>query len=99
MLGVPSLEARRHAADLIFIFKTIRNLLDIDANSCGIQLMSSITRGNGINLCVRRASAKYIAKSLCYRAAKAWNDLPVDLKSAKSLPIFKSKLQSYMSFD
>ena len=99
LLGVPSLETRRHVTDLIFLFKAIRNLMDMDANLCGIQLLSSNSRGNGINLCVRGASANYIAKSLCYRAAKLWNDLPADLKTAKSLPVFKSKLQTHMSIN
>ena len=99
LLGVPSLEMRRHVTDLIFIFKAIRNLMDMDANLCGIQLLSSSTRVNGINLCVRGASANYIAKSLCYRAAKVWNDLPADLKTAKSLQVFKNKLQTHMSIN
>ena len=35
-------------------------------------------------------------RSLKFRAVKYWNSLPNELKSIKSLPVFKRKLKDYL---
>ena len=50
----------------------------------------------GVNLCVRRVKSNCIKRSFSYRIPKDWNELPMDIKSAKSLAVFKNKLWFYL---
>ena len=81
-LGMPTLQFRRRAFELIFTYKLMHGLIDVDAKAIGLQMLSSNTRGNGVNVCVRRAKSNCIKKSFSYRIPKDWNELPMDIKSA-----------------
>ena len=95
-LGMPTLQLRRRALDLIFTNKLMHGLIDVDAKTIGLQMLSSNTRGNGVNLCVRRAKSNCIKRSFSYRIPKDWNELPINIKSSKSLAAFKNKLWFYL---
>ena len=95
-LGMPTLQLRRRALDLSFTHKLIHGLIDVDAKAIGLHMMSSNTRGNCVNLCVRRAKSNCIRRSFSYRIPKDRNELPMDIKSAKSLAVFKNKLWFYL---
>ena len=74
----------------------MHGLIEVDAKAIGLQMFSSNTRGNGVNLCVRCARSTCIKSSFSYRIPKDWNELPMDIKSAKSLAVFKKKLWFYL---
>ena len=95
-LGMPTLQLRRRALDYIFTYKLLHSLVDVDAKAIGLQMLSLNTRGNGVNLCVRHAKSNCIKRSFSYRIPKDWNELPIDIKSAKSLAVFKNKLWFYL---
>ena len=95
-LGMPTLQFRGRALDLIFNYKLMYGLIDVDAKAIDLQIFSSNTRGNSVNLCVRRVKSNCIKRSFSYRIPKDWNELPMDIKSAKSLAVFKNKLWFYL---
>ena len=74
----------------------MHGLIDVDAKAIGLQMLSSNTQGNGVNLYVRRAKSNCIKRSFSYRIPKDWNELPMDIKFAKSLAVFKNKLWFYL---
>ena len=95
-LGMPTLQLRRRALDLILTYKLMHGLIDVDAKAIGLQMLSSNTRGNGVNLCVRCAKLNCIKRLFSYRIPMDWNELPMVIKSAKSLAVFKNKLWFYL---
>ena len=95
-LSMPTLQLRRRALDLIFTYKLIHGLIDVDAKTIGLQMLSSNTRSNGVNLCMSRAKSNCIKRSFSYRIPKDWNEQPMDSKSAKSLAVFKNELWFYL---
>ena len=66
-LGMPTLQLRRRALDLIVTYKLMHGLVDVDAKAIGLQILPSNTRGNGVYLCVRRAKSNCIKRSFSYR--------------------------------
>ena len=53
--------------------------------------------GDSLNLKVRRTCLKtYGYRSFAHAAPVMWNVLPVEIKSASSLDVFKSKLKAYI---
>ena len=91
-LGISSLQSRRHSSDLIFAYKLLHGFIDVETKACGMQLISSNTRGNGINLNVHPAKSSCVAKMFSHSVPKVWNKLPIDINLAKSFTIFKNKL-------
>lgn len=96
ILNLESLENRGIKSDLILTYKIINNLIDIDQNTIFI-----------INPCVdkynlRRHESHLRTKTIAHsstrqqffshRTINIWNKLPNEVIKAKSLPIFKSKL-------
>ena len=75
-IGIPSLKARRQLADLIFVFKLLKYLIDIDYFSVDIKLSNNNTRYGGINLERCGATSQLVAECYKYRIGKMWNSLP-----------------------
>ena len=98
ILGLPSLNARREAADLTFAFKVLHGLIDADAISIGIQTLSSKTRDNEENLVIRRATSFYVAKSYTVTELleRGTNCMPQAIKTSVSLRTFKDKLWGHL---
>lgn len=51
--------------------------------------------GTGL-LIVLRTNTKHGEAAFCHYASRSWNNLPEDIRSAPTLPIFKSKLKTFM---
>ena len=51
--------------------------------------------GTGL-LTVPRTKTKHGEAAFCYYATQSWNKLPEDLRSAPTLPVFKTKLKTFM---
>lgn len=50
------------------------------------------------NMLQPRAKTSYYANSFTFRTAQAWNNLPIQLKSAKSMSEFKRLLKQHLGF-
>jgi Reverse transcriptase (RNA-dependent DNA polymerase) len=96
VINLPQLQTRRLAADLIYAYKCLHGYVDIQPDQIGLSFVTSVTRGNGINLAVQRASTCYVARSFNYRIAEQWNRLPLNVKIAPSLSSFKNRLWSHL---
>ena len=89
-LGLMSLKERRERGDMIEVFKILKGLTRIDASDFwevrdarnGARLVKELAT-NG-----RRQRQNFFT----YRIVQRWNLLPVDLKTAPSLAVFKNKL-------
>ena len=89
-LGLMSLKERRERGDMIEVFKILKGLTRIDASDFwevrdarnGARLVKELAT-NG-----RRQRQNFFT----YRVVQRWNLLPVDLKTAPSLAVFKNKL-------
>ncbi len=94
-LRMPTLLARRSYLDLKFMHKLLHKQYDIQPRDLGVEYLSSRTRGDSLNLVVRRPKNTAIAKTYPFRIQKQWNQLPVLIKACNSHQKFKSKLQTF----
>lgn len=94
-LNILSLQDRRIRNDLLLMFKILRGLSDISFSSYfKIQTLPYSLRGGEIKITplASHCSPAWI-NSFFNRAPKYFNKLPQEISSAKSLQIFKHKLQ------
>ena len=82
------MSTRRKAADITFAYKLLHGLVDIEPATVGVRLLSSNTRGSGVNLCVDKATSVRVGKCFNFRIAKIWNELPLAVKMASSTASF-----------
>ncbi len=68
------------ASNTIALHSAYLQWLGIESSEVGVTLFSVPTQGFGVNLYVKRPTAKYVAKSYNYRIAKLWNSLPMTLQ-------------------
>ena len=99
-LGLPSLERRRYRADLIQLFKIIQDLDSVESRTWFkiVNLTRPNTRAINSNHGVINFEIPFKRTELsknffCVRAAKFWNDLPVNVKKAPNIAIFKKKIR------
>ena len=99
-LGITSLQRRREKFTIILVWKIKNNLIPNDIN-----LEFSInTRNSQIRAVVKplpRSRGKLLSSyenSFAIRAAKLFNKLPSKLIEVSSLPLFKFRLEKYLSF-
>ena len=76
MLGLKSLQLRRLYQDLIYAYKIIFHLVDLD--SCKFFLInpSRATRGHAYKLFVQQSRVDVRKYFFCNRVIKIWNSLP-----------------------
>ena len=91
-LNLPTLESRRHIADLVTVYKLLRGHLDVNAADLDVVCSSTRTRGCGVNLVVPRAINNTVHHVFGYRISRLWNDLPLSVKLAPSVAAFRHKL-------
>ena len=88
-------QSRDKQQSLILLFKCIRNIgLKYIRDSFSIRETSYNLRGNGVNLCVPKFNLNFMRNSFTHQRAQLWNKLPVDVKLADNVHIFKTKLRS-----
>ena len=97
-LGMESLEVRRIKNDLVFLFKIVHNLVDIDFSSF-FQLNSFSghnLRRHSLHI-TRQLTPKTNTRSHFYshRVIKYWNMLPNDIVCSDTLATFKLRLKKW----
>jgi len=98
-LGVQTLEDRRRRGDAIEIFKTINGFNDVDPATWfnfvrdrhDLNTRSFVDNG----IVPEKASLNIRRNFFTNRAAKVWNSLPTDIKSATSVNAFKNGYDYY----
>ena len=99
ILGLASLTLRHKAADLVLTFKLLHNLIDFDPQSVGVCSSTANTRSRVMNLSVSRATTLRVSGTFSHRIIGLWNSLPLDVKHAPTLPVFKKRLWTYFGPD
>ena len=90
-LHLPTLRSRRSRADLVTVFKALHGSLGVEASDLGLIVWDSQkTHSCGTDLKVHRAVTNKIAKTVNFQISKVWNKLPVAVKTASFLRIFKN---------
>ena len=94
-VGFPNLQTRREHQLAILMYKIKHKMLpnyliDIFTNTSEIHDYS--TRQNEFNFALPKPNTNFKKKSFSYRGAEAWNGLSRDLKSAKSIFSFRTKI-------
>ena len=94
-LGLPTLEYRRERANIIQVYKI---LLDIDkAHRENLFQMAAYTstRGHPLKLFKKRCRLNLRKNYFSQRVIDQWNGLPINLVTAPSLNVFKSRLNKF----
>ena len=95
-MNLETLEIRGIKSDLILTYKIINNLIDIDQNT--IFIINPCLEKYNLRRHESHLRTKTIAHSsirqqfFSHRTINIWNKLPNEVIKAKSLPIFKTKL-------
>ncbi len=94
-LQLPLLELRRLHIDLIWAYKIIHGLVDLDSADF-FQFSTSQTRGHTKKLYPKKSYSWLSGRVNFFssRIISLWNSLPDDVVTASSLSEFKSKMQS-----
>jgi hypothetical protein len=81
ILKQPTLESRRSRADLIYLFKILSGLVDVNlkkyfVQSSNVSACDMNLRGNAFKLFVPKPRTDMLKFSFVYRVSKSWNALP-----------------------
>jgi len=101
ILNQSSLKARRTRADLIFLYKIIHGLVDVNLKklftlSADVTVCNRTLRGHALKLQRPKPRTDMLKFDYVYRVIDDWNALPVAIAEAMSLSIFKQKLSAYL---
>lgn len=102
VLKILPLSFRREIADLVFLYKCIYHIIDVDFSDV-LQFYthnnSSHTRSNTVNTLLKVHPTRTESFKLSYfnRAIFLWNALPIEIQSCKSLKAFKSRITDFYS--
>ncbi|XP_071941143.1 uncharacterized protein [Antedon mediterranea] len=91
-LGLPTLNYRRRRADIIQVFKIIKGLDDIEAETFFDFREDSRTRGHQFKLRKPRARLKIRSHSFSCRIVNTWNNLYHTTVQAENINAFKDQL-------
>ena len=94
-LKLPSLQYRRLRGDLIEVYKILHNIYDpVTTKKLLTKVPStSVTRkSNSLNLTKQRTNKNAYKNFFTNRINNVWNNLPNDIVNAKSLNIFKNRI-------
>ena len=94
-LGIPPLQYRRLRADMIEVFKIFNGIDIINKETLFPAPMSQITRGHPIKIHKKFSRTNIRKYSFSQRVVSAWNALPEDIVTAKTLNILKNKLNNH----
>ena len=94
LLDLEPLELRRLRFDLTYYFKVFNNLTPFDPNDIfTIYTPAASLRSNSPYLQKPTKASNKLLHTLFYRNVDAWNSLPIALRCASSLHLFKSTLK------
>ena len=94
ILNLESLEARRIMFDLVFLYKIVNSLVEIERESF-FTMNSGNTRGHKFKINVQYARTNYRKYFFVNRTVRIWNLLPANIVDCNSVASFKLKLKSY----
>ena len=94
-LNLHSLKGRRLRGDMIQVYKIFNGLDDLDANKLLPLSTYSGTRGQGQKLKYRYSKCDIRKYSFANRVIEHWNNLPLDIKNAKTINTFKNRIDNY----
>src|SRR6266536_1931380 len=92
--GLTTLETRRIRADLIEVYKIVNSIDKIDREL--FQWKVGKTRGNSLKMFKKRFRINIGKYGFSNRVIDNWNKLNNDIVTAKSLNLFKGKLDSHL---
>ena len=90
-------ELRRHRGDMIETYKILNGLEGIQPCELLSFNFGSSTRGNSFKLSNPRAKLNLRQNFYSHRIINAWNNLPDDIVSAKSLNAFKNAIDHHFT--
>jgi len=96
-LDLYSLFRRRQRGDLIEVFKILNEYYDIDHTKFFTLTGCSNTRGHLMKLFKSDSRLNIRSNFFTQRIINSWNDLPHEVVAARTIGIFKSRLDSYWS--
>ena len=95
VLGLDSLQVRRIKFDLIFCYKIIHSLIDLNCSEF-LQLVCYPSRGHSYKLQKHYSSVDARKFYFSNRVVDYWNNLPEHIVSAPSLSSFKRRLSNIL---
>ena len=98
LLNLPSLEFRRMRGDLIEVYKIIHAIYDpvtTDKLFTKVSGHSTTRKSNNLNLLKKRTNFNTFSYFFTNRITNIWNSLPSDVVNAKSVNVFKNKIDHY----
>lgn len=94
-MGLTELESRRTRGDLIQLFKIVNEIERVDLCEKPVFKQEAITRGHSWRYSREATKAEVRQNFLTNRIANNWNELPIEVVSAKSVNEFKIKLDEW----
>ena len=99
IMKLDTLEIRRVRFDLLFMYKIVKNIVDIDFNEyfkSNLAIQKYNLRGHNFKLQQPKYSGSTIRNSFfCERIIPIWNALPQEIVESPSVNIFKTKLLKF----
>ena len=95
-LGLFKLSDRRKRGDMIFLYKIINGLVDIDHHSLFTMKTGGITRGHPFKLLDDRSNKDRRRYYYSQRVVVPWNNLPLKVVNSKSVSLFKRNYDEYI---
>jgi hypothetical protein len=96
MLGLTTLETRRIRADMIEVFKILKGLEGIHADSF-FKVQCTRTRGHSMKIYKKRVHKDILKFSFGNRVVNQWNNLPEEVIRANSINAFKNRIDKYLA--
>ena len=94
--GLTTLETRRLRGDQIEVFKILNGYENIDRNICFTVKEERRTRGHGVALAKKQCRLDIRKFSFSQRIVNEWNKLSADCVGARSVNMFKNKIDIYL---
>ena len=97
ILDMQSLHFRRELNDLIFMFKILVGLVDINLDSHVIYRDPGPTRGHSLKLSKPFFHKDITKNSFLFRIVDRWNSLPQEALEARSIVTFRAIAQNFIT--
>lgn len=94
-LRVDSLQCRRIKADILFCYKLLHNLVDVNSNEFLTLSQNTHLRGNKFKLVKHKPASARDANFFVNRVVNIWNSLPDSIVTAESVSCFKHRLNNF----
>ena len=98
-LDIPTMEYRRRRADMLQVFRILKNMDDLDTHHFFQLDTQRVTRGHSLKLLKPRASTTLRLNSFSNRVINPWNSLSEEVISTDSLNSFKDRLENEWKSD